>query len=222
MSPWGLGWPTPWDAGVSWHLEQSAAEGPDWAADPLSLEFVRDQHLKTSSDNAEDEYVTRLIRTSYRIAEQKTLRSLIPQGRRLVLDRFPCWEIVVPHPPLLSVDRIDYIDENGDTQSLSGSPAQFLVSAPDGPHARRGRITPLYSDTWPATRGQLDAVVVHFNAGYPIVGDAAVADIPDDITHGRLLVIGELYKQRSESVHAFNQNPALIRARDLFVNYLVY
>lgn len=211
-----------WDDGIAWHLEDVVA--PSWDEDPLTLAFVRDDHLRCANGSAEDDKVTRLIRTSYRQAERATQRALIPQTKALVMSRFPpgAGVIVVPRPPLLSIEEIAYVDPDGVEQTLIGSPEEYNVRTPAGPHAVHGTIWPLYDATWPETRTQPDAVVITFRCGYALAGSPAVADIPEDILDGRLLMIGELYKQRSESVHAFNQNPAIIRARDLWGGYRVY
>lgn len=210
-----------WDLGLRWHLEQTSDQAPDLATyDPLQLSFVREQHLRSPNGSAEDEFIRHCMRVSYREAERVTWRSLIPQGRTMVMDRFPCGSIELPYPNLLSVDSIDYIDTDGVDGQLSGSPAMFLTSAPSGEKAAAGYVTPLYGETWPSTRFQANAVRVNFQSGYPIVN--GVAQIPEDITHGRLLVIGELYKQRSLSVHAFNQNTALIQARSYWLPFRAY
>jgi hypothetical protein len=91
---------------------------------------------------------------------------------------------------------------------------EFTVLAPSGPKAAKGSITPLYDEVWPTTRAVPDAVRVEFVCGYTTV--------PEDIDHGRLVMMGEMYKQRSLSVHAMNQNPALIQARDIWLNYRAY
>lgn len=209
-----------WDDGVRWHLEQ--LEAVDFELDPLTLAFVRDSHLRVTSGTVENDYITSLMKTSFRRAERVTQRSLIPQQKALVLDRFPCWAIELPQPPCVSVESITYLDEDGAEQTLSGSPAEYDVSLPSGPTAGRARITPLYGMSWPAARCQPDAVTVTFTAGYPLAGSREVADIPEDITHGRLLMIAELYRQRSESVREPNQTPAMIRARELWLAYKAY
>jgi uncharacterized phiE125 gp8 family phage protein len=217
------GWPLldpviPWDQGLRWYLEDD--ETPDWTLDPLTVEFVRDQHLRSPNGAAEDAYITHLIRTSYWNAERRTERTLIPRTRVLVADGFPSTgTFIIPHPPLLSVSGIDWIDENEDTATLAGSPAEFFVETPEGPRARPGRITPLYNASWPTPRSFMGAVRVTFEAGYPVVD--GYASIPDEITQARLLMIGEFYKQRSESVHT-SQSAAMVRARDLLSGYKVY
>lgn len=208
-----------WDDGVCWYLEQVTA--PDPADDPLTVAIVRDDHLRAANGSLEDDYIQRLMTASLRAAERGTWRDLLPTTNRLVLDRFPCWEIEFPRPPFQGITGITYIDVDGVEQSLT--PANVEQRMPVGPQAAKGSIWPLYGEQWPGTRCQRDAVRITFESGYPLIGGSpGVADIPEDITTGRLLMIGELYKQRSESVHAFNQNPALIRAKDLWLGYRAY
>ena len=213
-----------WDDGVRWHLEQ--VTGPDIdSADTLTLAFVRDDFLRCANGSAEDDMIASLIASSYRMAERATQRAHLQQTWDLVMDCFPACEIVFPKPPLQSVTSITYADESGADQQLLGSPlgTEFQIVTPSGPTAKRGYIKPLADETWPSTEvGNTAAVRIRFICGYPLVGSPALADVPQDIDQGRLLVIGEMYKQRSESVHAFNQAPALISARSLWSGYRAY
>lgn len=218
-----------WDEEIQWHW--SLVTEADPAVDPLTVAFVRDQHLRALGGSAEDDYIDRLIRTSDRMAERATRRAHSPQTLALVMDRFPrggC-PILIPRPSLMSVTSIVYIDPNGNEQTIDGSPEAIQVSAPVGPKAAKGRIAPLPNTCWPQTQcDTLDAVTITFQAGYPLVtrdnvGSPTMANVPEDILHGRLLVIGELYKQRSESVQSFAQQaPALVRANDLWLGYRAY
>ena len=220
--PWPNGLieaPRAWDEGLRVHLEQDADHVWDWNADTLSLEEVRDDHLRAVNGGEEDRYIERLIRTSYRIAEDTTRRAHLPQTFRLVLSGFPWGWIYLPKPPLLEVLSFTYIDGDGDEQEFVVSPADFEIVAPTGPHAKQGYIRPLQDASWPTARTQPNAVAVTYRAGYPTVD--GVVQVPEDIDHARLLIIGELYKQRSESVHT-SQSPALIRARDLLLQYRAY
>lgn len=212
-----------WDEGVQWHVEQVEAYDP--ADDPLTLAFVRDQHLRVASGTAEDDYIEHLIKTSYRAARRTTRRALCPETFALIADGFPTtlpYAFVLPWPPLISVTLLEYVDENGVTQTLTASPAEYEVSAPVGPDARPGRVRPAYNTSWPSTRDVMEAVTITYRAGYLSEGSPEGTDIPDDITHGRLLMIGEMYKQRSESVQAINNTAAMLRANDLWMAYRVY
>lgn len=232
MTYWGWsGWtwwqtsstnvPPAWDDGIEVHPRQ--IEPPDMALDPLTVAFVRDDYLRAPNGTLEDAFIERAIRASYRAAERVTRRALIPQTWDQVMTGWPIWtgQIVLAKAPVLEVLAISYVDEAGDEQSLTTSPADYAVTIPSGPLAGKATVQPVYGASWPAAR---ELVTVRYRAGYPLLEDEspAVADIPEDITHGRLLMIGEMYKQRSESVHSFNSNPAVIRARDLWIGYRVY
>lgn len=212
----------PWDDGIRCRDQQSAAEGPDFSTDSLETHFVRDHHLRAANGALEDDYIERLIRTSARTAEAFLHgRILIPQTWRLIMSGFPWGYIELPFAPVIEVESIAYVDGAGDDQVLAGSPAEFDVDLESGPKAGKARIYPLSGQSWPSTSTRHDAVVVTYTAGYAL-DDDGIATIPEDIDHGRLLVIGELYKQRSESVHAMNQNPALRSVRSLWAPYRIY
>lgn len=206
----------------AWHLEP--VDSADLAIDPLTVAFVRDQHLRAPNGSLEDDYIGRLIKTSLRMAQRITQRKLFTQQWECVTDAFPpaCRELEIPLAPLQSIDAITYIDADGNEQTWGGSPLPYVVRNPTVESNRRAVLYPAFDVEWPTTRAARDAVTMLVTVGYPETGSPLVADVPDDITHGRLLVIGELYKQRSESVHAFNQNPAVLRARDLWMGYRVY
>lgn len=209
----------PWDDGIAWHT--NVVEPP--LEQPLSVAFVRDDFLKLPSvTSAENAYLTRLIRVATRIGERVTRRAWMPQTRELVLDRFPCWQIELPWPPLIEVVSVEYIDTDGNPQTL-GEDA-YQVSAPFGPTCRKGVIAPAVDTIWPTASYQaLDPVTVTYRCGYVDGGSPETANVPEDLQQGALLLIGEMYKQRSESVIGFGTsvNPALIRARDIFREYRV-
>jgi uncharacterized phiE125 gp8 family phage protein len=211
---------TAWDRGVTLRLVRT--EAPDASSDPLTLAATRDDHLRSPNGTAEDTYIERLIRVSLRMAERRTRRVLLTQTWQLVMDRFPCGAIELPIAPVQSVTSIAYIDPDGVEQTFGGSPLPYELLNPTLESNVRACVVLAYDQAWPATRTQRDAVTVTLVAGYPDVGSPAVADVPEDITQGRLLVIGELYKQRSESVHAMSQNPALRGADGLWDAWRVF
>ena len=208
-----------WYPDLRWHLELVTAP----TTEPLTLANVRDNHLRVTNGTAEDDYIETLIRVARRRAERVTRRALATQTWRMVLDRFPCErELLLPLPPLQEVVSIDYLDEDGVRTTWGGSPLPYDVTIPSGPTAGRARVAPVYDTTWPDHRRQLGSVRIQFTCGYADAGSPALPDVPEDIAHGMLLMVGELYKQRSISVHAFAQNPALITARELWLGYRVY
>lgn len=206
-----------WDTGVRWYPRRTVA--PNFAYDAIEIAEVRDQHLKAGTA-LEDGWIDRAWRTTYRRAERVTRRPLIPQTWQQIMSGFPCGPIVVDKSPFLSVVSFEYIDSDGVTQQLAGSPADYTVIAASGDNPTRAEIHPLYNESWPSTRAVPNAVTLTYTCGYPLVNN--IAAVPEDITHGRLLMLGELYKQRSLSVHAFNQNPAIIQADTIWKEYRSY
>lgn len=192
----------------------------DYETDSLSVEMVID-HLRSANGTAENDYLERLIKASIRLFEHRTGRLLLPQTWTWSRDVAPCeaW-VCVPLTPIVSVDAIDYIDPNGDAQTFGGSPSPWTLSNPTLESNAPAVLRLAYGQIWPATRNQPDAWSVSLTAGYPIVGGECA--IPEDIQQGRLLVIGELYKQRSESVHASNQSPAIRGANALWDSWRVF
>lgn len=74
----------------------------------------------------------------------------------------PC--IVVPHPPLIEVTSITYLDGNGAEQTLAAD--QYTVHTAETP----GLIVPARGVVWPAIDSAIDAVRVNYKAGYAPVG----------------------------------------------------
>ena len=192
--------------GVTWRLK--VVEPPE--AEPLSVAFVRDNHLRSPNGGGEDAYLTPLIAVARRMFERYSRRAGMPRTLALVMSGFPsCGAIELPKPPLREVTSITYIDAAGVQQTWA--PSDYVVSQSDDDLAVRATILPAPGKSYPATRHHLEAVRVTYECGY-----ASANDIPEIDRQGMLLVISELYKQRSESVHAMNQSAALIRARDLW------
>lgn len=215
---WPLSWSSgAWDASVSWYLQQAEAS----TVYPLDLDFVRDHHLRGANGTAEDDYIFHLIKVATRMAETYMRRPVMPQSLSLVLDGFPAGSIEVPMP-VSEVISITYQDANGDPQTLSA--ADYQVSHAQALGTRKGIISLAPSASWPTTESdQVAAVTVTFRSGFATIGSPEVAEVPADIKHGLLLVIGEMYKQRSESVIGPGVEPAVLRAqRDFWHPYRVY
>lgn len=192
---------------MTWRLEQTI--GP--YVEPVELEFVRDQHLRVLNGNAEDDFIERLIRATRRQGEKVTRRAWVRQTFELIGDAFPIEPcLYLPRPPLQAIESIEYLDGDGALQTMD--PADYRVTPLGVTSNHRGRVALAYGKVWPTTRREPDAVVITFRAGYPDLGSPALPEVPEDLIHGMLLMIGELYKVRSESIHAFNQNDAVIRS----------
>jgi uncharacterized phiE125 gp8 family phage protein len=124
-------------------------------------------------------------------------RALRPQTWELRLDAFPCGPIVLPHPPLISVESIKYDDGDGVEQDLVVDVGYRVFAG----GAWKSRIEPVYGGSWPWARCDHESVRIRYIAGYaPADGDTPDA-LPPPIRAAVLLMVGDLYAHR-ESVAA--------------------
>lgn len=144
----------------------------------------------------DDALIPELIEAATDEVENYLHRALITQTWVMRLGCFPrnSEQLRLPKPPLQSISSITYIDLAGDSQTWSNT--LYSVSKPAGPQAEPGFIIPVFSESYPTTRAQWDAVTVTFVAGY---GDAST-DIPEGIRTGIALVAGDLYENREATV----------------------
>lgn len=211
---------TSWDASTRWYLDQVTA--PTGIA--VNLHYLKSQHLRLTSSATENDRITRAIHAATLQCEYFTGRAILPQTWALILDRFPA-RIEIPKPPLMSVTSIQYVDEDGATQTLAGS--VYSVKRQYSERCRRSVIDLAYNQSWPTTRApQRDAVTVTFRAGYVEDPDGSpeVVDVPADLKDGIAMRAAELYKQRSDSVIGFGITvaPAVVASRNLWDAYRVF
>lgn len=211
--------PPPWDQGIDYRTDE-LEEPPD----ALDVQWVIENHLKLPAGSQDAGAVAKYVKAATRLAQRTTLRALIDQRKRLVLSRFPGGYIQIPWAPLIAIESFTYIDQDGVEQSMDGSPAVYQLQQPRGASSRPARIyPPADTSAWPATRTNVvDAVTIEYRAGYvDLASSPPAGDVPADILEGCLLVIGEMHKQRSESIVGFgvSVNPALVRARGLWLPY---
>lgn len=158
----------------------AAYDGDDTGlVEPIDLASAK-RHLRVVITD-DDDYIAALIIAARVTAEQRLNRTLV---RRTMSASFSHWgDMVLPKPPLISVESVEYIDPDGNTLSLQTydvyrhtTPARVAVSA---------------GETVPHTHGRPDAVTVHYTAGYPD------GQVPAPIIQWMLLVIGTLYDHRA-------------------------
>lgn len=136
----------------------------------------------------ESSLVQGLVEAATAHAEAFCRRRFVTQRWRLTRDAFPTGAIVLPHPPLASVESVAYVDQDGALQVVP--PADYVVRTAETP----GEVAPAYGTSWPSARAEPDAVRVEFTCGY----GAAVA-VPEAIRRAVLLVTGSLYRDRENA-----------------------
>lgn len=153
-------------------------------------------HLRVDHSD-EDTLIQAYLDASVDYAENVQARSLAKQTWTLKLPDFPGLDgaIQLLNPPVRSVTSIQYVDTDGNTQTLAAS--NYTVLLDEEP----GLIVPAFNQTWPDTRSVPDAVTVVYVAGYPDDGGSPpVYSIPAKTKAGILMVLGDLYQNREMSI----------------------
>lgn len=161
----------------------------DATVEPISLEIAW-SHLNIEADGSPEssahdawlEYVG--LPAAREMAERFTGLCMAPKRYRLMLDEFPDGAIELAHPPLDSIVSVEYVDSDGELQTLDpiayttdkGLPVPWLL--------------PAFGATWPTTAEVANAVRVTFDAGY------TAETLPKSARAGILLLIGHLFRNR--------------------------
>lgn len=196
-----------WDDGISVFTRRTV----DPATQPLDLEYLTEQVLRSVNGDAEDDVVKAYLIAATQMAEDDTQRALVPQTWETVLSGFPAGQVIkLDRPPLIAVSTIDYYDTANELQTLTGSPAEFDV-LPSGAYSK-AEIRPLDGTSFPSTYARPDAVTVTYRAGY----ESASNPVYSLIKVGIGLMVGELYKQRTLSVQSLRNTPAMVQIERLW------
>ena len=166
---------------ATWKLD----EGP--TGEPLTADEAK-AHLRGVTTD-DDTLVAMRLTAARRQIEERTSRAFLEQSWLLQLDEFPCGEIRLPRPPLISVESIVYVDAGGELQELDA--AEYVIDDVSEP----ARIVPAYGRTWPTARCQPGAVAISFTCGY---GEAS--DVPEDLKAAICLALGDLNEHHEETV----------------------
>lgn len=169
---------------------------------PISVADVKKQIRKDDADD-DDVIENLLIPAAIERGELATWRQFLSAVWTLKLDGFPCepW-LELPRPPLLSTTlTVTYIDGAGIAQTWDAS--NYIVDAPTGPRARRGRLAPAYGVSWPTTQARINAVTIVFTAGY---GTTAAA-VPARLRMAMLQDAATLFAHREDVVKGTNVTP---------------
>jgi uncharacterized phiE125 gp8 family phage protein len=141
----------------------------DPAAEPLHLDEVKN-HLRVNIAT-DDDLINGLIRGAREWVESFVGRALVSQIKRLTLDKFPSDDIItIPFVPLVSVSTLKYIATDGTLTTRDAG--DYKVDIESEP----ARITPAFSEIWPATRAEINAVQVNYLCGYASPATASVAN----------------------------------------------
>lgn len=128
----------------------------------VTVQELKD-HLRLDLDDTDDDaYLAELIRLSYEYCSNIQGRAYLATTYRETYDRFPWGDAPfrLMRAPVQSITSVQYVDTDGVTQVLGASIYQL-----DGTRAP-ARLGVAYNESWPATREQMNAVIVTYVAGY--------------------------------------------------------
>jgi uncharacterized phiE125 gp8 family phage protein len=161
------------------------------ASEPLTLAEVKEFLRVDHSDD--DATLAIFIAAARQLCESYTRLALLPTTFEEYFDEFPEYtgtykdEIRLSRSPVSAVTYVKYIDGNETTITASASDYKTdLISQP-------ARISP--DNGWFGTYETINAVFIRYVAGY-----ANAAAVPAPLKHGMLLVIGDMYENRTDSV----------------------
>jgi uncharacterized phiE125 gp8 family phage protein len=130
---------------------------------PVDVEVARTR-LRIEDHVAQSE-IQRLLSTSTQQAEHVTQRAIVTQQWQLVVPSFnPIFPktgaLKLPKPPLVSVESVQYMDTDGELQTLAEELYEVDVTE------LFGCIRPAFNEEWPDIACYPTAVRVNFTAGY--------------------------------------------------------
>lgn len=145
------------------------------------------------SSTAEDALIDEYVESATDEAQKLTRRQFVNAANLfLYLDRFPVGNgtILMPIAPVSAINSIQYVDENGVTQTLAG--ANYDLDTTSEP----ARVSPSFDNSWPTTRIQQKAVTIDYNAGHA----ALAADVPEGLRDIVRMMVDDRFNNRSANV----------------------
>jgi uncharacterized phiE125 gp8 family phage protein len=124
----------------------------------------------------------------------------------------------LPFPPLVSVDAVRYLDNNGDEQEFAEADHWRVIGER---HAQGGLIALLDGAEWPSllATADPDLVRIDFTAGYVNLNSPDASPLPKEIAQAVKLMVGDWYDHRASSVIAATVAPTPLGAEMLLAPF---
>lgn len=140
----------------------------------------------------EDSVIDSYIGAATSTCEEFTGRPLITQEKQYIGGFSKCIELT---PNLLSVESVEYIDIDGNPQTLA--PAKYYIDTA----SVIGRIVPL--EAWPSVQSaHPQPVTASFTCGY-----GTADDVPDSIKQCMRMLVGHWYRNREAVIVGVSAAP---------------
>ena len=160
-------------------------------------------HLEVTG-TSKDSYIDSLITTVRRMCEAYAGLSFVTQKRRVIMDKFPYAEIILPYGPVQSIDLFEYVKTDLTTGTLVED-TDFLFDN----HSELARLFPIEDgelDTWPDTAVRPNAITIEYTAGYD---DVSYNPLPEQVKQAMYLTLGALFENRQDEVVGVGSNVRL-------------
>lgn len=219
----------------------------DLTDEPIGISMVKSQLRLEADFTADDEYIVGvLIPAAREVAEAITARAYARRTYREYFDGFPGQHLPIPYnvvfdfpvrhqystiprhrfelarSPLMELLQIQYLDQDGNTQTLD--PNLYVVSD-HGPMKPAEIYRSRHSVNWPDPLPRVDSVWVDYMAGYRSPGaevdSPGARPYPTLAYQAQLLLISHMYEQRLPIVAA-GQTELPFTITDLLVRDRVY
>lgn len=151
-------------------------------------------HLKIST-STEDTYLTNLISVATEMVQNYTCQILMSTTMELHLPYFVN-RMDIQRVPVTSISSVGYYDSDNSLAYLSASDYEKYIVSNDFQSPVASTILPADGFTYPDTYPRMDAVKIRFVAGY-----SSADDVPMAIKQAMLLIIGQLYLNRTDMVY---------------------
>lgn len=159
---------------------------------PITIEAAR-AHLRAEEFAHDDEYIESLIRTAAATIEKNYGVSLLQQTIVETHSAFPrgtAEPFLLRISPLVSVSSIEYVDSGGATQTWSNT--EYV----SGRYNNTAFVTPKTGYSYPGSVAiRPDAIRITYVAGF----GTKASQVPHDVKHAMLLMIGNLYDNREDA-----------------------
>lgn len=191
---------------MRWSLEVSTAP----ATEPVSTADAK-AHMKIDTAD-DDELIDSWVVAARILIEKNWGVSLITQTLKLRLDHFPHdgQRIMLPAPPAATITSVQYVDNDGNTQTWASS--NYAIAVNDRP----GTLSRAYNVSYPTTRSIDNAVTITYTAGYGVA-----SAIPANIIHAIKLLL-TLWNEAREAACPVNLTEIPFGVDALLVDHKTY
>jgi len=126
--------------------------------------------------DVDDSIITKWIKTARILAENYQRRAYYEQVWEMSFDGFPTLPLLIPRPPLASIDFIHYYDYEDTMTNMDLT--DFIVDINHEP----GRLAHAYDVIWPTvTLKPIDSVRIRYTCGYQLMYSTTTTYAPTNI-----------------------------------------